>query len=261
MIREVDPEEVHEPVQVVQKIEWDNVKSIVIAQVQNVMKTFAYEHNDAATQANAKRLVSLVLQPYVDVLTIYSFKVVCDDRTNDKETVEDNSFHLQLGIKPVMQREFIVYDFVLSACGNESGGAWMIASAEGDLAEKDFVNESSLPKKIFISGPMTGLPDFNFPRFNLVAKQLEDASIDCINPVDVCKKYNKETVLSDPVKFQEMIDEQQRLERECDAILLLDGWHESKGVRLELKTALELDMKIYLEEDLNIVGGRLCGQV
>ena len=257
MIREVDPEEVHEPVHVVQKIEWDSVKSIVIAQVHNVMKTFAYEHNDAATQANAKRLVSLVLQPYVDTVTIYSFKVVCDDRTNDKETVEDNSFHLQLGIKPVMQHEFIVYDFVLSS----SDGVWMVASVEGDLVEKDFVNESSLPKKIFISGPMTGLPDFNFPRFNLAAKQLADAGIDCVNPVDVCKKYKKETVLSDPVKFQEMVNEQQRLERECDAILLLDGWEKSKGVRLELKTALELGMKIYLEEDLDIVGGRLCSQV
>ena len=108
---------------------------------------------------------------------------------------------------------------------------------------------------------MTGYPDFNFPRFNLAAKQLAEAGIDCVNPVDVCKKFKKETVLSDKAVFQEMIDEQQKMERGCDAILLLDGWHESKGVRLELQTALDLDMKIYLEEDLDICGGRLCNQI
>ena len=68
------------------------------------------------------------------------------------------------------------------------------------------------------------------------------------------------TVLAEMAKFQEMIDEQQRLERGCDAILLLDGWHESKGVRLELKTALDLGLGIYLEEDLDARGGRLCGR-
>ena len=137
--------------------------------------------------------------------------------------------------------------------GHDDAEAGRDQRVKAHLNKKDFVNESSLPKKIFISGPMTGLPDFNFPRFNLVAKQLEDAGIDCVNPVDVCKKYKKETVLSNPAKFQEMINEQQRLERECDAILLLDGWSKSKGVRLELKTALELGMKIYLEEELDSI--------
>ena len=117
------------------------------------------------------------------------------------------------------------------------------------------------PKKIFISGPMTGIDNYNFPRFDLAEKQLAEAGIDCVNPANVCRKYKKETVLSNKAKFQEMIDEQQRLESECDAIVLLDGWHESKGVRLELKTALELGMDIYLEEDLDICGGRLCRQV
>lgn len=116
------------------------------------------------------------------------------------------------------------------------------------------------PEKIFISGPMTGRPGFNFPRFDLAERQLAGAGIGCVNPARVCRRYKKETVLADKAKFQEMIDEQQRLERGCDAILLLDGWHKSKGVRLKLKTALDLGLDIYLEEDLDAPGGRLCAR-
>jgi len=116
------------------------------------------------------------------------------------------------------------------------------------------------PKKIFISGPMTGYPDFNFPRFNLAVQQLKEAGIDCVNPVDICRKYKKERVLADKTVFDQMIADQQKEEKTCDAILLLDGWEKSKGVRLELKTALDLDFPIYLEEDLDICGGRLCNQ-
>ena len=117
------------------------------------------------------------------------------------------------------------------------------------------------PKKVFLSGPMTGYPGYNFQRFNLAEKQLADAGIECVNPVNICKKYKEEYVLADKAVFDKMIAEQQEAERECDAILLLDGWQMSKGVKLELKTALEMDMQIFLEEDLDICGGRLCSKI
>ena len=115
------------------------------------------------------------------------------------------------------------------------------------------------PKKVFLSGPMTGYPGYNFQRFNLVEKQLTDAGIECVNPVHICKKYKEEHVLADKAVFDRMIAEEQEAERKCDVILLLDGWQMSKGVRLELKIALEMDMQIFLEEDLDTCGGRLCG--
>ena len=115
------------------------------------------------------------------------------------------------------------------------------------------------PKKVFLSGPMTGYPGYNFQKFNTVEKELIDAGIECVNPVHICKKYKEEHVLADKTIFDKMIAEEQEAERGCDAILLLDGWQMSKGVRLELKTALEMDMQIFLEEDLDTCGGRLCG--
>lgn len=117
------------------------------------------------------------------------------------------------------------------------------------------------PKKVFLSGPMTGYPGYNFQRFNLAEKQLADAGIECVNPVHICKKYKEKDVLSSKEVFDKMVAEQQEAEKECDAILLLDCWQMSKGVRLELKTALDNDMEIYLEEDLDICGGRLCSRI
>ena len=98
---------------------------------------------------------------------------------------------------------------------------------------------------------MTGYPGYNIQRFNLAEKQLADAGIECINPVHFCKKYKEDHVLADKAVFDKMIAEQQEAERGCDAILLFDGWQMSKGVRLELKTALEMGMQIFLEEDLS----------
>lgn len=106
-------------------------------------------------------------------------------------------------------------------------------------------------KAIFISGPMTGLPNYNFDKFNEVAAKLENAGCKVVNPVKICKKYKQETVIKDKSAFDAMVAEQQKAEREeCDSIILLDGWEKSRGVRLELKTALDLDFKIFLEKDL-----------
>ena len=111
-------------------------------------------------------------------------------------------------------------------------------------------------KAIFLSGPMTGYPNYNFEHFNEVAAKLEKCGLKVVNPVDICKKYKQEEVVKHKEVFDAMIAEQQKREREdCSAILLLDGWKLSLGVRLELKTALELDFDIYTEEDIP----GLCG--
>ena len=107
------------------------------------------------------------------------------------------------------------------------------------------VDDDGKPIRIFLSGPMTGYPDYNFPFFNMVATTLKECGYDVVNPVDICKKYKKEKVLSDKSVFNAMIEEQQKEERTCTDLLLLPGWELSKGVRLELKTAIEKDMHIY----------------
>ena len=104
---------------------------------------------------------------------------------------------------------------------------------------------------IFISGPMTGLENYNFDKFNEVAARLIRAGYNVINPVNICKKFKQEEVVKHKEVFDAMVAEQQAAERnQCDAILLLDGWELSLGVRLELQTAIELKFQIFLEKDL-----------
>lgn len=100
------------------------------------------------------------------------------------------------------------------------------------------------PIRVFLSGPMTGIKDYNFPLFNHIAEVLRKCGYEVVNPVDICKKYKKERILSDKAVFDAMIAEQQESEQTCNALVLLPGWENSKGVRLELKTAIEKNMHI-----------------
>ena len=102
-------------------------------------------------------------------------------------------------------------------------------------------------KRIFLSGPMTGIKNFNFPLFNAVANRVRRLGFEVVNPVDICKKFKKERVLADKTVFEQMINEQQVAERTCDILLLLPGWEDSKGVRLELKTAIEMGLHIVVD--------------
>lgn len=107
--------------------------------------------------------------------------------------------------------------------------------------------------KIFIAGPMTGIEHFNFPLFDSVAESLRKEGYQVVNPVDVCRRFKKEHVLADKKLFDKMISQQQELEKTCNVLLLLPGWEDSKGVRLELKTAIEKDMQIVQWRDVKSV--------
>ena len=106
--------------------------------------------------------------------------------------------------------------------------------------------------KIFIAGPMRGYPNYNFDKFDRIEKLLKENGIECVNPGRISRKFKEVEVNNDINVYNEMVRLQQEAEKTCNAILLLDGWQWSKGVKLELKTAIENDFQFLVEEDFEM---------
>ena len=104
--------------------------------------------------------------------------------------------------------------------------------------------------KIFIAGPMRGYLNYNFDKFDAYEKFFKDNGIECVNPGKISRKFKEDEVNNDINVYNEMVRLQQEAEKTCNAILLLDGWQWSKGVKLEVKTAAENDFQFLLEEDI-----------
>ena len=102
--------------------------------------------------------------------------------------------------------------------------------------------------RCYISGPMTGFYQFNYEAFDYAAAELRRRGHDAVCPTE-------ETDLAPDAPWQLHLREAIRKLSTCDTIVLLHGWHRSKGARLEHHIALELGMAVLtlaeaLEEDI-----------
>ena len=101
--------------------------------------------------------------------------------------------------------------------------------------------------KIYIAGPMRGLPDFNYPKFNQYAEAHRAVGWYVANPVEIGADYGTpEQINADPALLAAVMAAEIHALETCDAIYLLDGWHKSEGARKELATAIAYGLKIYL---------------
>lgn len=93
-------------------------------------------------------------------------------------------------------------------------------------------NEASM--KLYIAGPMTGLPEYNYPAFFEAEDQLRAAGYDVANPAMLGVR--------DGWEWADYMRAGLRMLLNCDGIAMLDGWHASRGAQVELRLALSLDM-------------------
>jgi len=92
-------------------------------------------------------------------------------------------------------------------------------------------------KRIYIAGPMTGLPEHNFPAFHAAAKRLQEAGWETVNPAE---NFDGRTDLPRETYLRADIE----LLATCDAVAMLPGWEDSRGAKLEYLIAWELAMPI-----------------
>lgn len=113
--------------------------------------------------------------------------------------------------------------------------------------------------KIYVAGPMTGIPEFNFPAFMAAASQLRAEGHIVFNPaerdidrhggVDISKGNANgcQEVAAKEHGFSlrdALADDTEWICREADAIAMLPDWENSKGARAEHALALALGHKI-----------------
>ncbi|PJE24758.1 MAG: hypothetical protein CK431_04495 [Mycobacterium sp.] len=95
---------------------------------------------------------------------------------------------------------------------------------------------------IYISGPMTGVAEHNYPAFSDMAARLRDIGADVISPHE----------LSNP---DDSADWSWFLRRDiaelvkCQSIVLLDNWIHSRGAKLERYIARQLGMQIFYPDE------------
>lgn len=94
--------------------------------------------------------------------------------------------------------------------------------------------------KIYVSGPMTGVKDHNYPLFNTVAGYLRKYGYEVLNPAELPEPGNPG---SQPWSWYLRRDLQEMLN--CDAIVLLPNWRNSQGAQLECDVASRVGMSLF----------------
>jgi hypothetical protein len=97
--------------------------------------------------------------------------------------------------------------------------------------------------KTYLSGPMTGIEDWNIPAFADMALRLTRKGFDVINPHE-----QHDGVLNQKWDWYLRRDVA-TLASECDRVVLLPGWAKSRGASLEHHVAKALEMEIIYPED------------
>jgi hypothetical protein len=90
----------------------------------------------------------------------------------------------------------------------------------------------------YISGPMTGMPDLNFPAFHKAAASLRASGYRVVNPAELDALDTQE------MTWPEYMRRDIRALMDCTHIAMLPGWENSKGAKLEKHIADALGMRV-----------------
>ncbi len=98
--------------------------------------------------------------------------------------------------------------------------------------------------RVYIAGPMSGLPEYNYPAFHAAAKRLRDLGFDVSNPAE-----NPEPPCGTWLGYMRMALAQLVT---CDGVALLTDWQNSRGACIERDLALRLGLDVRAETEILI---------
>jgi hypothetical protein len=116
-----------------------------------------------------------------------------------------------------------------------------------------YSGESSSPrKKVYLSGPMTGIANFNHPEFRANTKFLRDSGWDVFSPaemdvdngIDPARALDDENPLTEE-EYHELLKNDYRALIDCQAVAFMNGWENSRGAKLERRFGAQLGLDFY----------------
>lgn len=106
---------------------------------------------------------------------------------------------------------------------------------------------------LYLSGPMTGLPEFNYPAFRDAAERLRDVGYSVYNPAEGAAGGTVETDgltgTEDPSETgfdlrAAFAEYAAHITTDADAIAVLPGWEKSRGAKGEVALALAIGLPV-----------------
>ena len=96
-------------------------------------------------------------------------------------------------------------------------------------------------KRIYLSGPMTGMMDFNFPAFYGETLRLMNLGYEVVNPAEINDAG---------VTWHECMRRDLKAMLDCDTLALLPGWENSQGAHLEMHVAHRCGIRIVRADEI-----------
>ena len=104
-------------------------------------------------------------------------------------------------------------------------------------------------RQCYLAGPMRGYPEYNFPAFHKAAAELRKRDWKVWSPAerDEAEGFDPKADEAWPLSYYMQFD----LPAVCQsqAVIVLPGWEESKGARLEIHTAHAVGIPVYRYDD------------
>lgn len=120
--------------------------------------------------------------------------------------------------------------------------------------QSEHVTETFHKLTVYLAGPMSGYPQFNYPAFHKAAKELRDAGYTVVSPAeqdppDMQKEAmqsvdglvdgkmpidNPGTTITGETWGDCMARDVKLIFHQCDGVVVLPGWEKSRGARLEV---------------------------